>query len=100
MGCGKHGALEQLVPGVVVEPVLVRLVALDNGMPERPGVPAPVLGWGGIATADVAAARTAAQVEPPASTLETLHAAIAARRYRGIDIRTVRHSFTSLLHPA
>ena len=59
------GTLEVFLGRVVPEPILAWLEALDDWMPRIDGVVTRVLGWRRVATADVAAVRAAAQVEPP-----------------------------------
>jgi hypothetical protein len=60
-------AFEVLVALVVVEPVLARLEAMDDGVLLRRRMLARVLRGGLVAAADVTALPAAAQVEPPAS---------------------------------
>ena len=75
-----------LLGRVIPEPVLIRLVALDNGMASRSGVVAGVLGWRRVAAADVTAFGATTQVKPPAIRGEARDAAGAAGRDRGIDL--------------
>jgi len=75
----QRGPLEELLRLVVPEPVLARLVALDDRVSASSGVATCMLRWGRVATADVAAVRAAAQVEPPAAGREAFDAARPAR---------------------
>jgi hypothetical protein len=58
--------VEVIVEGVVPEPILVRLEALDYGVPRRVRVATGVLRWRRIAAPDVAARGAPPQMEPPA----------------------------------
>ena len=60
-------ALEILLCRVVPEPLLARLVALDDRMSPADGVVTRMLRWRRVATTDMAAMRTAAQMEPPSA---------------------------------
>jgi hypothetical protein len=81
----QDGTLEVLLRRVVPEPVLARLVALDDRVLLGSGMVARMLGWRRVATADVAALRAAAQVEPPTAGGQALDAPRAAWRYLRID---------------
>jgi hypothetical protein len=72
----QDGAVVDVFIGLVVpEPVLARLVALDNRMLRISGVVTGMLRWRRVAATDMTAVRTAAEVEPPASRSEALDAA-------------------------
>ena len=83
---------EVLLPRVIPEPGLARLVALDDRMLDVERMAARVLRGRRVAAADVAAMGAPAQVEPPATGCQALDAAGTARRDRGIDVVRVRHS--------
>src|SRR5215469_18201069 len=70
---------------VAPEPVFARLEALDQRVAGRGRVPAGVLRWRGVTAADVAALRTAAQMEPPSPTGVALNAPGPAGRGRSVD---------------
>ena len=74
---------------VVKEPVLAGLEALDDGVSFVLGMAACVLRWRRIAATDMAAARAAAEVQPPTARGKTLDATRAAGRHRRIDIHLV-----------
>ena len=74
------GALEVFLGRVVPEPVLAWLVALDDWMAGIDGMVTRVLTRRRVATANMAAMRAAAQVEPPRTRGVALDAARAARR--------------------
>jgi hypothetical protein len=65
LGRSKRRTVVELLVGVAPEPVLARLEAADERMSGLSGMPTRVLGRGGVATADVSALGTAAQVQPP-----------------------------------
>jgi len=87
---GQDRSFEILLGGVIPIPVLVRLEALDDRMADGVRVVIGMLGRRRIAAAHVTAPRAAAQVKPPATRVEALHAARAARRHRGIDHLVIR----------
>ena len=70
---------------IVVEPVLAGLETSYDCVAARFGMSACVLARRRVATADVTAARAAAQVEPPAAAGEAFDATIAARRYGRVN---------------
>src|SRR5207244_6231994 len=72
-------AVQRLLGREVPEPVLAGLEAPDHRVAGLAEVGRRVLGRGGVAAADVAALRAAAQVHPPAAGLLALDAAGAAR---------------------
>src|ERR1700677_1560816 len=78
------GAFVVLVGGVVPEPVLPRLEAAHDGV-VRTGVLAGVLAGRAVATADMAACRAAAEVEPPPVRREALDAPGPAGFYLWVD---------------
>jgi hypothetical protein len=99
-----HGLVERVVPWrgelgtlriglgrVVPEPVLAGLIALDDRVPFSHRVTAGVLRGRRVATPDVPASGTAAQVEPPPVGRQALDAARTARRDVPIDQDTVVH---------
>jgi hypothetical protein len=95
--------VQDLFPRVVPEPVLARLVTLDDGVPHRGRMVARVLGRRGVAAADVTAMRATAEVEPPTTCCEALDAPRAAGSPRGIDRNLVGHRsrpFLIALSPA
>src|SRR5687768_14290480 len=71
---------------VAPEPILARLVALDDGMPGLGGMAAGVLRGRRVAAAHVAAPRTTTEMEPPALRCEAFDAARSARRDRRVDL--------------
>ena len=81
------GALEEAVGAVIPEPILSWLEALDHRVARGSGVASGVLARRVVAASDVAALRAPSQVEPPATRLDALDAAGAARRSHLIDGR-------------
>src|SRR5664280_2429103 len=71
----QDGTVGVLLRGVVPEPVLVRLVAADHGMPGVGRVVARVLRGRRITAANVTALGTTTQMEPPAAGCLALDAA-------------------------
>ena len=67
VGGSSSGPSPPVSLGVVPEPVLAGLEALDDGWPDCGEVRGGVLGGGGVAAADVAALDAAPQVHPPAA---------------------------------
>ena len=82
---GQRRPLEPLVALEVPEPLLAGLEAGDHRVAGLPPVRRGVLARGGVAAADVAARRTAAEVDPPPAGGETLHAAGAGGRDGRVD---------------
>jgi len=70
---------------VIVEPVLAGLETSYDCVAARFGMSACVLARRRVATADMTAARAAAQVEPPAAAGEAFGATIAAWRYGRVN---------------
>jgi hypothetical protein len=85
-----------LIGRVVPEPVLARLEALYEGMAAVVCVFARVLRGRRITATNVAAARTASKMEPPAVDGEALDTARAARGYRRVDRTFVCHGHPHL----
>src|SRR5690242_16113640 len=83
----EHGAVEILLGGVVPEPVLPGLEALDDRMPGVGGVVAGVLRRRRVAAPDMPAMGAAAKVEPPAVRGQALCATRAARWSSEIELR-------------
>jgi hypothetical protein len=79
------GAIHVIVCGIVVEPVLTRLEAVDHAVASACRMVPGVLGGRGVATPDVAAPRATAEVEPPTTGSVAVLASIAAWRDRRID---------------
>lgn len=94
-GCGlvegmmhRRGELrprEEPLTFVVPEPVFTRLEALDSWVPAPTGVGACVLARGTVATSDVSARRTPAEVEPPPVGCQALRATSTAGLGLGVD---------------
>jgi hypothetical protein len=82
--------LQILFGRVVPVPVFARLEALDDRMPDAGRMAGGVLRWRRVATTNVAAPRTPAQVKPPATRIQALRAARAARRHGEIDHLVIR----------
>src|SRR5215831_12420281 len=79
---GQVGAgLVEVLVRIGPEPVLPRLEAADHRMAGFLSVPGGVLGWRGVAAADVPALGAAAQVQPPAGDGLAFDAAGAAGRH-------------------
>jgi len=89
---GQRRTLEILLGGVIPVPVLARLEALDDRMPDTVSMVIGMLGGRRIAATHVTAPGTASQVKPPAARVEALHAARATGRYRGIGHVVIRHA--------
>jgi hypothetical protein len=70
----------------VPEPILARLVALDDPVPGVGSVVAGVLLWRVVAAADVAAKGAPAQVKPPSTRLEALDTTVAAGRHLRMNL--------------
>src|SRR4029079_6281877 len=83
----EHGSLEVLLGGVIPEPVLAGLEALDDRMPGVGGVAARMLRRRRVAAPDMAAVGAAAKMEPPAVRGQALCATGAARRRSEIELR-------------
>ena len=87
-GCGKHWTGNELASPIVVEPLLARLVALDDGMPGLFAVGARMLAWRVVATADVSAGGASPEVKPPSrlGPGEALDAPVTAWGNFGVDV--------------
>ncbi|MDT5131690.1 MAG: hypothetical protein QOE41_1001, partial [Mycobacterium sp.] len=81
----------ELLIAVVVEPMFRRLVTGEHGMSGCFSVGGGVLARRVVATADMAALSTPAQMKPPAALLFALHTARSARRNSSIDAGVVSH---------
>src|SRR5580658_980131 len=93
LGWGEAGPFQVLAGPIVPEPVLPRLEAADDRVTGRLRMRGRVLAQRIVATSDVPALRAPSEVEPPATGLETLHAAGPA--WRDLWIDGARHGGTS-----
>ncbi len=75
---GELRPLEELVTFVVPKPVFTWFETLDSRVSATTGVVAGVLAGGTVATSDVSARRTPAEVEPPPVGCQTFGATSAA----------------------
>ncbi len=78
-GRGQLRAVEVLLCRVVPEPVLARLVTLNDGVRFAGGMVTCVLRRGRVTAADVSTTRAAAQVEPPTAAGEAFDTSRTAR---------------------
>jgi hypothetical protein len=89
---GKLGAEGILLAGVVPEPGLAGLEALDDRMAGVRRVMAGVLGWRRVAAADMTAASASTEVEPPAAGRQAFDAAGPAGLCRRVkEWRRIAH---------
>src|SRR5438552_10908746 len=77
--------IQEVLGRVVPEPVLAGLVTLDDFVAGIGRMATCVLGRRRITATDVAAARAATQVKPPASGSDAIRVARTARRHRLMD---------------
>jgi len=89
--------IQEVLGRVVPEPVLAGLVTLDDRVAGIGRMATCVLGRRRITATDVAAARAATQVKPPASGGDAFRAARTARRHRRIDVHlAIDHPLSEL----
>src|SRR2546430_6466552 len=89
--------IQEVLGRVVPEPVLAGLVTLDDRVAGIGRMVTCVLGRRRITATDVAAARAATQVKPPASGGDAFRAARTARRHRRIDVHlAIDHPLSEL----
>ena len=93
----KLGAGTGFARAIVVKPLLARLEAHDDRVLGGVIMFGRVLTWGRVTTADVAALRAPAKMQPPSAGSQALDAARSARLGRGVDaIPLGLHGFNSL----
>jgi hypothetical protein len=97
---GQLGAEGILLAGVIPEPGLAGLEALDDWMAGVRRVMAGVLGRGRVATADMPAAGAPTEVEPPAAGRQAFDAARPAGLGRRVkELRRIAHRSPRLSGP-